>query len=416
MILDLNSKISTYAATLLSMYLKLPEDKPFTAVDFRAHDGELLKILTDKAKDNRHLYVVDDNINNFLDMRRSEIFEKVIHSHYKVESKISEEAFSLAIVHPTISSEVQSEMFDAVSDDVFIEPDYEKIERERLEKENEINFGLLDLTEEEKKKKEEEFNKKLEKAVKERKLAFRKALRQQERRIAFYRTDNFLLAKATRALMPGGILVMITPKELIDTAITIRLANQYEDIRVLALPEEDYQKSRKCIILAKKKKEKSEQDRSEGYLLAETKLTPYKDLEALTPQATPLYEVPEQENEAVRHFRIGPITAGEVLESLKKSNLLETYQETYTQSFFDEKPIAPTPLHKGHIMLLLTSGMLNGYIGKGENQHLVKGSVIKMKRETTERDSNDTETIKERDYYHISVKYLNNKGEFHKLM
>ncbi|CDQ41933.1 hypothetical protein [Virgibacillus salexigens] len=415
----LNDPISEYAMKILSMYLNFPEDQPITAVDFRARDGKLIEKLTSKHKGPKHLYAVEKDSYFTSQMRQSEKYEKVSTSHYKSEARISKEAFSLAIIDPIISNVVQSELFDAV--DTFVEPDFEKEERERLQKAESYNnigfdFNTVDVTEEEQEKAKEDFEKKLEKSIKNRRLAFRRALREQEKKISLERSDNFLLAKATEHLMPGGVLVMITPKEMIDTAVTLRLGNQFEDIRILRLEEDEYLDKRKCIILAKKKKEKSLQDRTIGYSLAETKLTPFSQLKEIAPQAEGIYFVPTQSNDAVELFRVGPLTSGEVLEAVQKSSLLDTYKESYSQVLTDPNPVAPTPLHKGHIMLLLTSGFLNGYIGKGVNQHLVKGNAIKMTRESRETDDDGVETIKEREYYHISVKYLNNKGEFHKLM
>jgi SAM-dependent methyltransferase len=415
----INNQLNDYIAKVLSMYLKFPDDQPITAVDFRCGNGRFLYKLTEKHKGEKYLFGVDEEAYHLQEAKSDYNFYKVNQSSYKAEGKMSKEAFSLVVVHPFIKSALVEELFHIV--DPFIEPDFEEEERQRLLAQqsmlDQFDFGEEELSEEDKKKKEEEFQKKLEKAVKDRRLAYRRALREQERRLLSLRDDHFLLARATERLMPNGILVMITPKELIDQAVTIRLANQYEDIKILRLDDEDYEQYRKCIILARKKGKKSDQqDKSKGILLAETKLTPYKQLEVLEPQVEPSYIVPPQHVDAVEFFRLGPMTASEALDIVKRSPLIENYQKTYSQVLTQDDPVSPTPLHKGHIMLLLTSGLLNGYIGKGPDQHLVKGSAVKMTKTTTETDDEGVQTVKEREYYHISVKYLDRNGKFHKLM
>jgi hypothetical protein len=414
----INEPLSEYATVALSTYLKFPENQPITALDFRCHDGRFLYQLTSKHQGDTYLFGVDAIPYNVRVAQEKYQYHKVFQASYKEEGKMSKEAFSLVVVHPVIEYALLEELFSVV--DPFVEPNFEEEERQRLlaqqVMDNQIDFGEDGLSEEEIQRRNEEFEKKLQKVVKERRIAFRRALREQERRMMSLRYDYFLLMRATERLMPNGILVMITPKELIDQAVTTRLVNHYEDIRIFRLDDDEYPIYRKCIILARKKAKKTEGDKTQAVLLAETKLTPYQKIPVLEPQSEPLYTVPSQSIEAVDVFRIGPVTSSEALEMLKRSSLIENYQHTYTQTLTQEDPVTPTPLHKGHIMLLLTSGLLNGYIGKGPDQHLVKGTALKMTKQTIEEDEQGIQTLKEREYYHISVKYLDRNGVFHQLM
>jgi len=415
----INAKLSKYAAKLISSYLEFPDNQPITALDFRCGTGLFLDTLTKKHNDQRFLFGVNQYDYEAEMALSDHNFYKVSRAFYKEEGKITKDAFSLVVVDPYYKDSLIQEMFQTV--DPFTEPDFEKEEKDRLfaakqhTDQNQIDLGTEDLSEEEKKKLEEDLKKKLEKAIKEKRLAFRRALREQERRISGLRDDSFLLARATDKLMPNGILVMIIPKELIDQSITIRLANQYDNIKILRLDDDEYLDHRKCVIIARKRPKKVN-NRSQGILLAETKLTPYKEIEMLDLQEKPLYKVPSQPVEAVEMFRVGPITPSEALEHLKKSSLLKNYQNTYSQTMINENPKTPTALHKGHIMLLLTSGFLDGFIGKGPNQHLVKGTAVKMVKETVEENEDGSNSYKEREYYHIVVKILNRNGEFKRLM
>ena len=414
---QLNSQISNYTVKLLSTYLDFPKDQPITAVDFHCREGNVLDKLTDKHEGERYLFgITNDPFSSSIAMTDHH-FYKAIAADPKGEGKISKEAFSLAIIDPYIKEILRNELFDAV--DQFVEPDFEARERKKLEMQerysDQLDLAEEDLTEEEKEKRKEEFKKKLRDSVKRAKKAYRRALREQEKKLALNRDDRFLLSRATNRLMPGGILIFITPKELIDQEITLKLANNYEDIRIIRLEEDEYETYRKCIILAKKRKTNAK-DKRAGFLLAETKLKPYKEIEEIEPQVEPLYKVPSQNIDAIDAFRIGPLTPEEAMQELQKSSLLSHYQKTYTQVLTSQQPTSPTPLHDGHIMLLLTSGYLNGYIGKGEDKHLVKGSATKLSRQEQEPDEDGSTVIKEKEYYHISVKYLTRDGQFHRLM
>src|SRR5699024_920217 len=128
------------------------------------------------------------------------------------------------------------------------------------------------------------------------------------------------------------------------------------------------------------------------------------------------FKVPSLELKEVELFRVGPLTGPEVQHALKQSNLLANYQEQFSKSIQEENSVTPTPLHKGHLILLLTSGQLNGYISKGVNQHLVKGTSIKLKRTIRDENEEGEVTQKEKEYYSISVKILNSMGEFKTLL
>src|SRR5690606_18953968 len=133
-----------------------------------------------------------------------------------------------------------------------------------------------------------EYQERLEEEIKNSKKAFRAAARTYEQKLAMIRDDQFLLARITDRLKPGGILVMVTPKELLDQHITVRLHNQYEDIRILRPEADKYLQQRKCIVIARKRN-KNAKDKAQGILLGETKFKPYKDIPEVEMQEKPLY-------------------------------------------------------------------------------------------------------------------------------
>lgn len=411
---DMNNKPNDFVTRVLSTYLKFPEGQPITALDLRARDGMFLEHLTSKHKGERYMYGGEENYHEYLRGVNRGTYYKMFNASYKSEAKMSKDAFSLGIADCTINPALFNELFNTV--DAFVEPDYEKRAKEALELEtDELNLGDDGLTEEDIAKRKEEYQNRLEEATRDSKRAFRAAVRTQEKKIALIRDDQFLLTRITERLVPGGILVMLTPKELIDQNITVRLCNQYEDIRIFRPEENDYLRSGKCVIIGRKRM-KNANDKTQGVLLAETKYKRYKEIEELEIQAQGMYEVPSVNIDEIETFRLGPLTVQEIQEIAKRSTLINTYQEKFSQVMTETKPIAPAALKKGHIMMLLTSGYLSGYIGEGPNKHLVKGSATKLSRTEEQVDDEGVTTWVEKEYYHISVKYLTQDGVFHRLM
>lgn len=459
--LGINNPLSPYATKLLQMYLKFPEGEPFTALDWNAKDGTFLKSLTNKG-DQPYLYGVSESSTDCSTMRDMD-FHKVSQANYRSEAKISNDTFSLMVVNPIVHHNIVDMLFDSV--DPYNMPNFEtevrenvlrqEEERRRLKEDldDQIDFGSLnedntekEEVEESEEEREQRLQKKIRVELEKRVKAWRMAMKEQQKRVSSLRFDNFLLQRATTYLRPGGILVMVTPKELIDDSISFKLVNQFEDIKILRLDDDEYLDQRKCIILAKKRKKATREDHELGKAISRTKERPYKSFgeirevtctplesqerydyevnrakvdalyDVISPQLEPSYVVPISDPEEVATFRVGPVTGNEALATLKKSKLMSSYQEKYSQVFTNKDPVTPTPLHKGHIMLLLTSGFLNGYIGTGPDQHLVKGSAIKDIREFSEEDDEGNTRVVEREFYNIGVKLLNAQGEFRKIM
>jgi SAM-dependent methyltransferase len=412
---DVNSPISKFTARLLNTYLRFPDNKPVTAFDVRCGNGETLNEITRNAYE-AHKYGIESN--DYLARQASEKFQRVCKTDYKSQAKITNDVFSLAVVNPIIDQRIQDEMLSDF--DYFKDPDFEAEERARIlaleATKDQLDLNLEDLTEEEKAKQQEEVEKKIQKAVQERKIAYLRVLREQEKRTETYRDDKFLLSMVTKYLAPRGILIFITPKELIDGQICFKLANNYEDIRIIRQEDDEYEKQRKCIIIARKRMRVIRDEETAAELM-KTKRKSYKDIPTIEPQLEPLYDVPSKSAEDILNFRVGPITADEALQMMNRSPVINNYIKTYGMIFENEMPEPPTQLHKGHVSLLLASGLLNGYIGTGPNQHLVKGSVIKMSEERLEEDpeTEETKTV-EREYFHIGIKYLDRYGQFHKLL
>lgn len=122
-------------------------------------------------------------------------------------------------------------------------------------------------------------------------------------------------------------------------------------------------------------------------------------------------KVPTTDEMLVKEFRVGQLSFSDINEEAKASNILAKTIQSHKDFNKPVESIAPTDLHQGHIVMLLTSGLMNGYIGKGADQHLIKGAAIKEANIVTENV--DGEIIrKETDYYNVSITLLDSEGEF----
>lgn len=122
-------------------------------------------------------------------------------------------------------------------------------------------------------------------------------------------------------------------------------------------------------------------------------------------------KIPTTDEALVKEFRVGQLSFADINEEAKSSNILFKTIQSHKDFNKPIESIAPTDLHQGHIVMLLTSGLMNGYIGKGADQHLIKGAAIKEANIVTENI--DGEIIrKETDYYNVSITLLDSEGEF----
>lgn len=132
---------------------------------------------------------------------------------------------------------------------------------------------------------------------------------------------------------------------------------------------------------------------------------------ALFDDADIAIKLPSTDEALVKEFRVGQLSFSDINEEAKSSNILAKTIQSHKDFNKPVESIAPTDLHQGHIVMLLTSGLMNGYIGKGADQHLIKGAAIKEANIITENV--DGEIIrKETDYYNVSITLLDSEGEF----
>ena len=411
----INNSLSEDTLNKISSYIKFPEEETL-ALDLNALDGRNLKYIT-KSLDNVHRYGASQNV---YAISLTENFYKVCKSHYKVPTRITNFAFPIVLMTSYVHNDLINDVFYKI--DPYLTPDFEKEERARIQakQENEsfLDFDDIELTQEQKDTLKNKLEEKIMKSVEERKKAHLKHLVQQSQKMDKLRDDLFLLNANSNYIKKNGLLIMITPKEFLDGSISAKLANAYKDVKIFRVPDEEYQNNRKCIIFATKRTQNIRDYQTAKQINRYQYDISYKDIPVIEMQSEPIYNVYPQKKENVFHFRVGPITEDEALIIMRKSNFVNKQFEIQFGESINEVPKPPAQLREGHVSLCLASGLLNGYVGSGPDQHLVKGSIMK-RIGLPIRDEDGTTgsvTTRENEYFHPAIKYLDRYGNFHQLL
>ena len=213
------------------------------------------------------------------------------------------------------------------------------------------------------------------------------------------RLEIEFLRTALSSLALGGILVYLVPQHLLGYRDVARLlAGHFEDLVVRRFPDGEYERFKQVVVLARRKPYATPtQDALTAILaLRDPALAPLEDAVAPWPLAVPAapvrakcyrVDLSEREQVALGHACGWP------------AGLLQAIQPQTQQAFHP-----PMPLKKGHIAMLMASGLMGTLLVEKDGQRLlVKGRVRKTQDvSTTETDEGDVVTIR-RDRFTTTV-------------
>lgn len=216
------------------------------------------------------------------------------------------------------------------------------------------------------------------------------------------REEQVFAAHAMRALITGGVMVLIMPFTAIKSNRNFCefLDMNFEDGALWKFPdgEDDegkaYRPYNEVAYIGRRRKQQlpGDQLKSLGDLHKMQMHWGYVDLMALPPlggiqpkgwgggnpsyEREPLIRLYEVQGAWKPHsFKKTKFTEDELLAELAKSPLNDTLKEV------QELPVAspPLPLSQGHLGLVLASGMLDGVVEGPHGPHVVRGSSSKIK-------------------------------------
>lgn len=220
------------------------------------------------------------------------------------------------------------------------------------------------------------------------------------------------LRRATEYLRSGGVLVALV-KQGDLAGLNRLLADWYQDIRVMRLPDPDFDATELLVVLGVRRSRPQRDKGVEEYLggLADV---PPDFLEVLTPAAAPVYE-PALSQPQLRVFDTNILGADDAEELSRVSRLWQQVGMVFDPPPIERKGRPITPLLSAHLAELLASGEFNGVMGRGDVRHLVAGQVIKTvdsAKSTEETEAGSVTTTVETEDFRIAVVVLTPSGEF----
>ena len=401
---------------LVRSMLRLPDAEinmlDIASRSFRNGSGEPLYKLTQQDEKVRR-YIVGAPV-----VAKSN-YERVVLSHSIISSqaKITLASFPLIFAAPPVNDYLEDEY--RLSDTHIRLPDFESrakrnmVLKRQQKKITDDSLGIeieVEETPEEKEKRLEKEKEELEKEILSLMKAEQKRINEHDLETSSQRNELAYLQQCYKLLAPEGVLLFMTHRQLMDKPFLQYLHTSFDKVELMNIPEDVHNR---ILIIGKRRPKKTQLDTEQVNLWLRHRFgnesEPLPDIGLIDTQ----YLVPAVPVDQLLQFRIGRITEQEVHTLSTKSSLIERTTRNQMRLATYE-PVAPAPLHKGHLVQLLTSGMMDSYIGEGQEQHLVKGSSVRLISESTEQEGEEEITTK-RDYYTVNLKLLLPDGTFRRV-
>lgn len=401
---------------LVRRMLRLPESD-INMLDvgsraFRIGQGEVLLNLTREDKNVRR-YLVGAQVTRKAD------YERVVPDHVIIstQAKVTPASFPLIFVAPPVTDLVASEYL--LRDTHIRLPDFRSRAKRNLilrKTEKVISNDALDIdleveeSEEEKEKRAQQEAEALEKEILTLQKAEYRRINEMDFEHSAQRNEISYMQQSYKLLAPDGIVLFLTHRQLMDKPFLQYVQSSFYDVEFLSVAEDPHNR---VLIIGKRRDKKAKLDTAIAnewlrYRFG-TEENPMSELGLSDTQ----YRVPAISTDTLLQFRIGPITTEEIALLTSNSSLVDRVASQEMRLPIYE-PSAPAPLHKGHLVQLLTSGMMDSYIGQGQEQHLVKGSSVRLANMTVEETEEGEETTV-RDYYTVNLKLLLPDGTFRRV-
>jgi predicted RNA methylase len=200
------------------------------------------------------------------------------------------------------------------------------------------------------------------------------------------RLEHAFLTSLSRALCPGGVLVLLIPQARL--AVSARyLAAHYTGFAAYRFPDPEFAAFRQMVLLASKKPQATADAAAQARLEAWSgaDLPPLLDEPTGPPVLVPA--LPRAE------VLFAPLAFDPILAAQEARRRGVWVQAAFAEQLWppDERPVRPLmPLRRGHLALLIAAGLLNNVVlRQGGRRVLVKG---RSRKELVQVDSDDERT------------------------
>jgi len=222
------------------------------------------------------------------------------------------------------------------------------------------------------------------------------------------RFEVLFLSYFARWLVPAGVLIYVLPApQLAGCAHT--LASSFRDVRVFRLGSPECVRYKQIVLfaIARSRRERdrnrdSDISYSRNHLMAAARQ--YETLPMLSPGSLEL-KVPPSDPAELSYAGLPLDTIEDLLAASPAYRQVVQILDPQSASL-SSRPL--TPLHRGHIGLLSTAGLLNGIFGSGDRLHVASWKTKKrvIKTEDTE---DEKIVIREREQFvhELAVAFAN---------
>ena len=227
------------------------------------------------------------------------------------------------------------------------------------------------------------------------------------------------LKTTTSKLMRGGLLTYIIPQKILGMVEVARLlAGHYEAITVYRFPDGLYEKFKQMVVLAYKRK--LYQSPTDKEVLSLQNLAT-EELEPIETAVEPVYELLSAPSRGANGkpivFKRTDWEPEEVVEATMEAgvqNTSEWLDLIHPTRGLTQLAQPVMPLKKGHIAMLMASGMMGTVRLTDEDGKpmLIKGRVIKVVEKTEQPDTKDADAVIEtfKDRFVTTVAVLRQDG------
>ncbi len=184
------------------------------------------------------------------------------------------------------------------------------------------------------------------------------------------RMEFLFLEHTYRWLIPGGVLLMVSPHKQLDTCASLLAAN-FTSFRVFRLSDPESDRFDQVALIGVRKKMNGEAYQRNRELLV--KAIWEHPLPILTEEETP-YSVPPMPPTALTYRGLPLDQLEDVVVRSSAWKKVEPFLLP-KEEMAGGRPI--TPLHGGHVGLLCTAGLLNGVFGEGRDRHIARWRTVK---------------------------------------
>lgn len=228
-----------------------------------------------------------------------------------------------------------------------------------------------------------------------------------------HRMERLFLEHVGRWVRPGGVLVMVIPHDRVYDCRAI-LTPQFKDKAIYRLTEPEAVAYKQVVVFGVRRT-RQERERlndhavNQGHWKLNELTRRHEQIPALGDVPERVYAVPPGPPAHLEYRGLPLDTIEDLLDSSPAWRQAQRITHA-PKAEFAGRPL--TPLHKGHVGLLCTSGLLNGIFGSGQDRHVAYWESVKVVDRVEEAGEDGASTVireKERFSQRLTLIYANGR-------